>query len=77
MVSQQVKRFSQAYARVWLMVERQATALAYKDVVSMLAILVACLIPLTFIMKRPPRGGAAPPARTRAAQWRFVAYPLS
>jgi DHA2 family multidrug resistance protein len=53
---------SQAYARVWLLVERQATALAYKDVVSMLAILVACLIPLTFIMKRPPRGGAAPPA---------------
>jgi len=52
---------SQAYARVWLMVERQATALAYKDVVSMLAILVACLIPLTFIMKRPPSGGGPPP----------------
>jgi DHA2 family multidrug resistance protein len=52
---------SQAYARVWLLVERQATALAYKDVVSLLAILVICLVPLTFIMKRPPAGGGTPP----------------
>ena len=52
---------SQAYARVSLMVQQQATAVAYKDAVSALAILVALLIPLTFIMKRPPSHGAPPP----------------
>ena len=51
----------QAYARVFLMVQQQATSLAYKDAVSALAVLVACLIPLTFIMKKPPAHGAAPP----------------
>jgi MFS transporter, DHA2 family, multidrug resistance protein len=52
----------QAYARVFLMVQQQATSLAYKDAVSALAILVACLIPLTFLMKRPAaHRGAAPP----------------
>jgi MFS transporter, DHA2 family, multidrug resistance protein len=52
----------QAYARMSLMVQQQATSLAYKDVVSVLAVLVACLIPLTFIMKRPPSHGTPPPA---------------
>jgi DHA2 family multidrug resistance protein len=52
---------SQAYARVLLMVQQQATAVAYKDAVSVLAVLVALLIPLTFIMKRPPAHSAAPP----------------
>jgi MFS transporter, DHA2 family, multidrug resistance protein len=52
----------QAYGRVFLMVQQQATSLAYKDVVSLMAVLVACLIPLTFIMKRPPAHTAAPPA---------------
>jgi DHA2 family multidrug resistance protein len=51
----------QAYARVFLMVQQQATSLAYKDAVSALAVLVACLIPLTFIMKKPPAHGATPP----------------
>ena len=51
----------QAYARVAFMVQQQAASLAYKDVVSVLAVLVACLIPLTFIMKRPPAHGAPPP----------------
>jgi len=51
----------QAYARVSAMVQQQAASLAYKDVVSVLAVLVACLIPLTFIMKRPPSQGAPPP----------------
>jgi MFS transporter, DHA2 family, multidrug resistance protein len=45
----------QAYMRVSVLSERQAAALAYKDVVSTLAVLVACLIPLPFIMRRPPR----------------------
>jgi MFS transporter, DHA2 family, multidrug resistance protein len=52
---------SQAYARVSLMVQQQAAAVAYKDAVSALAILVTLLIPLTVIMKRPPSHGAPPP----------------
>ena len=52
----------QAYARMGGLLQQQATALAYKDVVSVLAILIACLIPLAFIMKRPSAsGGPAPP----------------
>ena len=53
----------QAYARIGALLEQQASALAYKDVVSILAVIIACLIPMAFIMKRP-RGGAteAPPA---------------
>ena len=56
------KALDQAYARMSFMVQQQASSLAYKDVVSLLALLVACLIPLTFIMKRPPSHGAPPPA---------------
>ncbi len=52
---------SQAYARISLMVQQQAAAVAYKDAVSVLAVLVAFLIPLTFLMKRPPAHSAAPP----------------
>jgi DHA2 family multidrug resistance protein len=52
----------QAYARMGALLTQQATALAYKDVVSVLAIIIAFLIPLAFIMKRPPAsGGPAPP----------------
>jgi DHA2 family multidrug resistance protein len=52
----------QAYARVAQLLEQQAAALAYKDVISALAVLIACLIPMAFIMKRPAAGAAeAPP----------------
>jgi DHA2 family multidrug resistance protein len=57
-----VQAMRQAYARMGAMLEQQATALAYKDVVSVLAIIIAFLIPMAFIMKRPPAsGGPAPP----------------
>jgi DHA2 family multidrug resistance protein len=53
----------QAYGRVAMLMQQQASALAFKDVVAVLALLVACLIPLAFVMKKPPRasGAAAPP----------------
>jgi DHA2 family multidrug resistance protein len=50
----------QAYGRAAMMMQQQASMLAYKDAVSALAILVALLIPVTFIMKKP-RAAAAPP----------------
>ena len=56
----------QAYGRLAMMMQQQASELAFRDVVSMLVVLVACLIPLAFVMKKPPRAAAAaadaPPA---------------
>jgi MFS transporter, DHA2 family, multidrug resistance protein len=52
----------QAYGQLDLMVEQQAAALAFRDVVSILAIVVACLIPFAFIMQRPePTQASIPP----------------
>jgi DHA2 family multidrug resistance protein len=51
----------QSYARVAFLLQQQAASLAYKDAVSAMAVIVAFLIPLTFIMKRPPTHAAAPP----------------
>jgi DHA2 family multidrug resistance protein len=42
----------QAYARVYQMILGQATALAYIDVLSYLAVIVACLIPFVLLMRR-------------------------
>jgi DHA2 family multidrug resistance protein len=58
----QSEAVKQAYARMSGLLQQQSMALAYTDVVSWMVIVVACLTPLTFIMKRPPKGGAdAPP----------------
>jgi len=52
----------QAYGRMNGLLMQQASALAYTDVVSWMVVVVACLVPLTFIMKRPPKdAGEAPP----------------
>ena len=45
----------QAYARIYRMIQGQATTLAYVDIVTVMAIAVVCLIPFVFIMRRPPR----------------------
>jgi len=51
----------QAYLRVAGMIQAQALTLAYVDMMMTLAIVVACLAPLVFIMKRPKPGQAPPP----------------
>jgi MFS transporter, DHA2 family, multidrug resistance protein len=51
----------QAYARLGMMLEQQASALAFKDVIASLAIVVICLIPLAFVMQKP-KPGAVPPS---------------
>ncbi len=43
----------QAYEEIYRIIQRQATTLAYIQVISALAIVVACLIPVPFIMKKP------------------------
>jgi MFS transporter, DHA2 family, multidrug resistance protein len=53
-----------AYGRMEFMVQQQASVLAFADVVLLLAVIVACLVPMAFLMNRPPRGGGrveAPP----------------
>jgi hypothetical protein len=44
------------------MVQGQAATLAYIDVISGLALIVVCLTPVVFIMKRNKPGAAAPAA---------------
>jgi hypothetical protein len=53
----------QAYARVGLLLEQQASALAYKDVVSILALVIGCGVPLAFLVRRPPSGTTEAPPR--------------
>ncbi|MCU1257785.1 MAG: drug resistance transporter, EmrB/QacA subfamily [Bryobacterales bacterium] len=53
----------QAYARIYGMIQAQALTLAYVDVVMVMAVVVAGLIPLVFLMKRAPKAsGDQPPA---------------
>jgi MFS transporter, DHA2 family, multidrug resistance protein len=52
-----------AYLQIAMMMEQQAAAVAFKDVVSILAVIVLCLALLPFIMKKPPSDGT----RRRAA----------
>jgi len=56
-----VEAMRQAYGRVEMLLQQQAAALAYKDVVSILALVVACLIPLAFLMRRPSEPMHSPP----------------
>ena len=56
-----VEPVSYTHLDVYKRQQQQAASLAYKDAVSAMAVLIACLIPLTFLMKRPPAHSAAPP----------------
>jgi len=53
----------QAYVRIAMMMQQQASALAFRDVVAILAVIVLCLVPVAFIMQRPAKAapGAVPP----------------
>ena len=51
----------QAYTQVAGMIQQQAMTLAYKNAFLIVAVLVACLIPLPLILKRPQAGAEAPP----------------
>jgi MFS transporter, DHA2 family, multidrug resistance protein len=54
-----VQSTQKAYAMMYHAIQAQATTLGYVDVISVLALIVACLTPLPFIMKRglPGTGG--------------------
>jgi DHA2 family multidrug resistance protein len=46
----------QAYARVMGLLQGQARTIAYVQVITIMAAIVACLVPLPMIMRRPPAG---------------------
>ncbi len=50
-----------AYATIMLMIQAQAANLAYVDVVSVFALLILCLTPIPFLMRRN-RASSPPPA---------------
>jgi DHA2 family multidrug resistance protein len=56
-----VRAVQQAYTQVMGLIAVQATTLAYVNAFYVIAILVACLIPLPLLLKRPKAGGEAPP----------------
>jgi len=53
---------NEANARAYSMLSRtisgQASMLAYVDIISIMAVVIICLVPLVFLMKRPPRSTA-------------------
>jgi len=49
-----------AWAQMQAMIQAHAANLAYVDVVSIMALVVACLVPLPFFMKRGLPGTGAP-----------------
>jgi DHA2 family multidrug resistance protein len=57
-----VESIRAARLQIAMLMEQQAAAVAFKDVVAILAIVVLCLIPLAFVMKKPPAGETRRPA---------------
>ena len=53
---------AQAYARIAGLIAGQATTVAYIDVISVMALVVALLTPFVLIMRRPKSGAAVPAA---------------
>jgi DHA2 family multidrug resistance protein len=49
----------QAYSRLYGMVQQQSSVLAYIDTIKLFAIVCALMVPLAFLMKKPPVGGGA------------------
>jgi DHA2 family multidrug resistance protein len=50
-----------AIGRAYLMMERQATMLSYQNAFWGLSVIVALLVPLPFVMRRPPKYAKTPP----------------
>ncbi len=51
-----------AVALAYQQMNRQAAMLSYQNAFAVLAVLIACLSPLPFVMRKPPRYGPKPPA---------------
>jgi DHA2 family multidrug resistance protein len=44
-----------AYSLMSRTISGQASMLAYVDIISIMAVVIICLAPLAFLMKRPPK----------------------
>lgn len=56
-----VLAMQQAYAQVMSTIQQQSMTLAYVNAFLIVSVLVACLIPLPLLLKRPKTGAEAPP----------------
>ena len=43
----------QAHGLISMIIDRQATTIAYVEVISILAVIILCLVPFLLIMRRP------------------------
>jgi DHA2 family multidrug resistance protein len=59
-VASSVDAQHQALARFYHELQQQASVLSYIDVLSLLAVLSVAAAPLALMLKRPPKGAAAP-----------------
>ena len=50
---------ARAYSLLGRTIAGQSSLLAYVDIISIMAVAILCLVPLAFIMKRPPKNAAA------------------
>lgn len=57
-----VQAAQQAHGILSFMIDRQATTLAYVQVISILAVIIFCLVPFLLIMRRSKPGGETPVA---------------
>jgi hypothetical protein len=52
----------QAQAQIYVMVQRQAAFLSFNDAFWLMAIILVAMMPLAFLMRKPPPGVAPLPA---------------
>jgi DHA2 family multidrug resistance protein len=50
---------ARAYSLMGHTIAAQSSLLAYVDIISIMAVAILCLVPLAFVMKRPPKNAAA------------------
>jgi MFS transporter, DHA2 family, multidrug resistance protein len=50
---------TKALLMIYRSVQAQASVLSYIDILQSLSIICACMVPLVFLLKKPPRGAAA------------------
>ena len=50
---------ARAYSLLGRTISGQASMLAYVDIISIMAVVILCLVPLAFLMQRPPKNASA------------------
>jgi MFS transporter, DHA2 family, multidrug resistance protein len=64
-----------AYLRLYQSLQAQANVLSYIDVLGMLALFCACMVPMALLMQKPPKGKGNGGVRTLIPHHRHVSHP--